>query len=86
MEVEKVLRSHPGVEDCAVVKRHDQISGEHPSAYIVKSSQYRQLTSAEIRQHVSGTNLSRLTNLRPVKQDRNTSYRYSSSLLNQKIS
>uniref|UniRef100_A0A915BDG4 Uncharacterized protein n=1 Tax=Parascaris univalens TaxID=6257 RepID=A0A915BDG4_PARUN len=53
-EVENILRSHPGVEDCAVVGRQDHVSGEVPAAFVVKNAQHQLLASAEVRQHVAG--------------------------------
>ncbi|VDN31016.1 unnamed protein product [Gongylonema pulchrum] len=55
-EVESILRSHPGIEDCAVVGRQEQLTGtETPAAFVVKSAKYQQLASSEIRQYVAGT-------------------------------
>ncbi|VDK43352.1 unnamed protein product [Anisakis simplex] len=53
-EVESILRSHPGIDDCAVVGRQDHVSGEVPAAFVVKNAQYQLLSSAEVRQHVAG--------------------------------
>lgn len=55
-EVESILRSHPGIEDCAVVGRQEQMVGsETPAAFVVKSAKYQQLAPNEIRQYVGGT-------------------------------
>ncbi|KAK5978326.1 Acyl-CoA synthetase family member 2 mitochondrial [Trichostrongylus colubriformis] len=53
-EVELTLRVHPGVDDCAVVGRQDHVSGEVPAAFVVKNAAYPLLSSAEVRQYVSG--------------------------------
>ncbi|TMS36444.1 hypothetical protein L596_003604 [Steinernema carpocapsae] len=53
-EVESILRSHPGIDDCAVVGRQDHVAGEVPAAFVVKNSNHPLLASAEVRQHVSG--------------------------------
>ncbi|VDK49429.1 unnamed protein product [Cylicostephanus goldi] len=53
-EVELMLRAHPGIEDCAVVGRQDHVSGEVPAAFVVKASTHPLLSSAEVRQYVSG--------------------------------
>ncbi|KAK6032516.1 AMP-binding enzyme [Ostertagia ostertagi] len=54
-EVELTLRVHPGVDDCAVVGRQDHVSGEQvPAAFVVKNSAHPLLSSAEVRQYVSG--------------------------------
>ncbi len=53
-EVEAVLRSHPGIDDCAVVGRADNVAGEVPAAFVVKNAAYPLLASAEVRQHVAG--------------------------------
>uniref|UniRef100_A0A1I7ZL45 AMP-binding domain-containing protein n=1 Tax=Steinernema glaseri TaxID=37863 RepID=A0A1I7ZL45_9BILA len=53
-EVESVLRSHPGIDDCAVVGRQDHVAGEVPAAFVVKNVAHPLLASAEVRQHVSG--------------------------------
>ncbi|VDM74932.1 unnamed protein product [Strongylus vulgaris] len=59
-EVELMLRAHPGIEDCAVVGRQDHVSGESlfnqqvPAAFVVKSPTHPLLSSAEVRQYVSG--------------------------------
>ncbi|KAK0396824.1 hypothetical protein QR680_001873 [Steinernema hermaphroditum] len=53
-EVESILRSHPGIDDCAVVGRQDHVAGEVPAAFVVKNTAHPLLASAEVRQHVSG--------------------------------
>uniref|UniRef100_A0A7E4ZYR4 AMP-binding domain-containing protein n=1 Tax=Panagrellus redivivus TaxID=6233 RepID=A0A7E4ZYR4_PANRE len=53
-EVESVMRSHPGIDDCAVVGRQDHVSGEVPAAFVVRNAAYPLLASAEVRQHVAG--------------------------------
>ncbi|KAF8354406.1 mec-18 [Pristionchus pacificus] len=53
-EVELILRAHPGIDDCAVVGRQDHVSGEVPAAFVVKSASHPLLSTAEIRQYVSG--------------------------------
>ncbi|GMR60462.1 hypothetical protein PMAYCL1PPCAC_30657, partial [Pristionchus mayeri] len=53
-EVELILRAHPGIDDCAVVGRQDHVSGEVPAAFVVKSASHPLLSSAEVRQYVSG--------------------------------
>ncbi|VDM59592.1 unnamed protein product [Angiostrongylus costaricensis] len=53
-EIELILRSHPGIDDCAVVGRQDHVSGEVPAAFVVKSQSHPLLASAEVRQHVAG--------------------------------
>ncbi|KAK6765839.1 hypothetical protein RB195_025636 [Necator americanus] len=66
-EVELMLRAHPGIDDCAVVGRQDHVSGEYqltiaeslynqqvPAAFVVKSATHPLLSSAEVRQYVSG--------------------------------
>ncbi|EPB79491.1 hypothetical protein ANCCEY_01428 [Ancylostoma ceylanicum] len=54
-EVELMLRAHPGIDDCAVVGRQDHVSGEQvPAAFVVKSPTHPLLSSAEVRQYVSG--------------------------------
>ncbi|KAI6177342.1 hypothetical protein M3Y97_00896500 [Aphelenchoides bicaudatus] len=53
-DVESTLRSHPGIEDCAVVGRQDHVSGEVPAAFVVKRNTHLMLSTSEIRQHVSG--------------------------------
>ncbi|RCN29720.1 hypothetical protein ANCCAN_24515 [Ancylostoma caninum] len=54
-EVELMLRAHPGIDDCAVVGRQDHVSGEQvPAAFVVKSQTHPLLSSAEVRQYVSG--------------------------------
>lgn len=54
-EVEAVMRTHPGIDDCAVVGRQDHAAGEVPAAFVVRNPNYPTLASAEVRQHVSGT-------------------------------
>ncbi|KAK6059736.1 AMP-binding enzyme [Cooperia oncophora] len=53
-EVELTLRVHPGIDDCAVVGRQDHVSGEVPAAFVVKNPSHQLLSSAEVRQYVSG--------------------------------
>ncbi|KAJ1358750.1 hypothetical protein KIN20_017252 [Parelaphostrongylus tenuis] len=53
-EIELILRTHPGIVDCAVVGRQDHVSGEVPAAFVVKSQTHPLLASAEVRQYVSG--------------------------------
>uniref|UniRef100_A0AC34QHU1 Uncharacterized protein n=1 Tax=Panagrolaimus sp. JU765 TaxID=591449 RepID=A0AC34QHU1_9BILA len=53
-EVEAVMRTHPGIDDCAVVGRQDHAAGEVPAAFVVRNPNYPTLASAEVRQHVSG--------------------------------
>lgn len=53
-EVELTLRAHPGIDDCAVVGRQDHVSGEVPAAFVVKNPAFPLLSSAEVRQYVSG--------------------------------
>nr|CDJ87993.1 AMP-dependent synthetase ligase and Peptidase M12A domain containing protein [Haemonchus contortus] len=53
-EVELTLRGHPGIDDCAVVGRQDHVSGEVPAAFVVKNPAFPLLSSAEVRQYVSG--------------------------------
>ncbi|XGW33636.1 hypothetical protein V3C99_017777, partial [Haemonchus contortus] len=54
-EVELTLRGHPGIDDCAVVGRQDHVSGEQvPAAFVVKNPAFPLLSSAEVRQYVSG--------------------------------
>lgn len=53
-EVETLLRNHPGVLDCAVVGRQDHIATEIPAAFVVRSPNYFQLASTEIRKFVAG--------------------------------
>ncbi|KAE9554232.1 hypothetical protein FO519_002531 [Halicephalobus sp. NKZ332] len=53
-EVEAVMRTHPGIDDCAVVGRQDHVSGEVPAAFVVRNPNYPLLSSAEVRQHVAG--------------------------------
>ena len=53
-EVEAVMRTHPGIDDCAVVGRQDHVAGEVPAAFVVRNPNYPLLASAEVRQHVAG--------------------------------
>ncbi|CAI4225654.1 unnamed protein product [Auanema sp. JU1783] len=53
-EVEQILRAHPAIDDCAVVGRQDHVSGEVPAAFVVRNANFPQLSSAEVRQYVSG--------------------------------
>ncbi|WKY16719.1 hypothetical protein Q1695_001385 [Nippostrongylus brasiliensis] len=53
-EVELTLRAHPGIDDCAVVGRQDHVAGEVPAAFVVKNAAFPLLSSAEVRQYVSG--------------------------------
>ena len=49
------MRTHPGIDDCAVVGRQDHVSGEVPAAFVVRNPHHPLLSSAEVRQHVAGT-------------------------------
>uniref|UniRef100_A0AC35FF73 Luciferase n=1 Tax=Panagrolaimus sp. PS1159 TaxID=55785 RepID=A0AC35FF73_9BILA len=53
-EVEAIMRTHPGIDDCAVIGRQDHVSGEVPAAFVVRNPQHSMLSSAEVRQFVSG--------------------------------
>ncbi|CAD5222189.1 unnamed protein product [Bursaphelenchus xylophilus] len=53
-DVESNIRAHPGIEDCAVVCKQSHTAGEVPAAFIVKSSTNLVLSTAEVRQHISG--------------------------------
>ncbi|CAD5216565.1 unnamed protein product [Bursaphelenchus okinawaensis] len=52
-DVECNIRSHPGIEDCAVVCKQSHTIGEVPAAFIVKNSSNAVLSTAEVRQHIS---------------------------------
>ena len=63
-EVEALLRTHPGIVDCAVVGRSatPYATGgggtggqqELPAAFIVRGPDHGHLSSAEVRQYVTG--------------------------------
>ncbi|KAI6201992.1 hypothetical protein M3Y96_00901100 [Aphelenchoides besseyi] len=53
IEVERALRFHPGIEDCAVVSRQDNIANEVPAIFVVKRNSNPMLSTAEVRQHIA---------------------------------
>ncbi|KAI6217788.1 hypothetical protein M3Y95_01197500 [Aphelenchoides besseyi] len=53
IDVERALRFHPGIEDCAVVSRQDHIVNEVPAIFVVKRNSNSMLSTAEVRQHIA---------------------------------
>ncbi|CAJ0946938.1 unnamed protein product, partial [Mesorhabditis belari] len=54
-EVEVILRSHPGIDDCAVVGRQDHVTGEVPAAFVVRNPSFSTLSSSEVRQFAAAS-------------------------------
>lgn len=48
------MKTHPGIDDCAVVGRRNHAAEELPAAFVVRNPQHINLSSSEIRQFVSG--------------------------------
>ena len=51
-ELEDILISYPGIQDCAVIGVKDRLLGEIPKAFVVKSD--KKLTTDEIIKFVRG--------------------------------
>uniref|UniRef100_A0A0N5ALA8 AMP-binding domain-containing protein n=1 Tax=Syphacia muris TaxID=451379 RepID=A0A0N5ALA8_9BILA len=50
LSVEKQLKAHPGIDDCAIVLRRNRSAKDLPTAFVVKNSQHSNLCPTEIRQ------------------------------------
>jgi len=49
-EVEKLLETHPGVQQAAVVPVEDEIKGQKPAAFVIKRAG-ADVTAEELKQH-----------------------------------